>query len=761
MKSTKVKILIVAFVAFVMLLIGTVYYASTKLNPEEIRKLTIEQTSKIFPNSKITLETIDVKVGLNFKVYLRNLKIDYAANESNLIPMMKLNELQVKVPFWAILTGGGVVEFKLESPEISYIEFDQGNNWSKSMGESKKKELDSENSNKVSLGIFAKSKINIRLNNISLNYALKSKTSGKVAVSKFLINGLNFESPSAFEIASNISMKDELKAITSFDLLTIGQFHLNEYVSSGNIPLDAVIKISQFNKTEMNYKVPEISTNLNLLAKKSGDIEGKFETSFENQNKISGNFKVAEAIELKDFVADINLKDIHSVLGLDNSIDMSRSKLKIIGFVNIDNAKKVVPSFNFEINPAINTSMEGVSIQTTLEGEYKGEIIKTKIMNKVMDGTAIVSILGNYNLNDKFDLRTMSPLDIKISANDIKLTEKFIQQKLWGKKKEAESASSTSTESKNNLANNPSQYPTLFPSVVSLDWNSINVAGQDFQGKGRITTGANNIALENINFKFSKGTGRLNQIVTMKKQSNESKFSLDIANLNLESFKSFLPPFVENFSGDFSGKITGNATMFNTAKPPKYEVLTDLNIKKGEIKKLNISDYVNPVVTSIPVVKDFYKGDKELKVNGNFETLILKGNFTDLKYTINQFNFLGLGSKVELKGSGIISPLETGDSLLEVEFNDNTGKISQPLQKYTGTKTLPLKLIGKGFSLKPDVNYTVSKLAKGALKTKGEEKLKEAAQKAADKLLNGKVKEIIKSDETKEKVNKLLKGLFK
>ncbi len=47
------------------------------------------------------------------------------------------------------------------------------------------------------------------------------------------------------------------------------------------------------------------------------------------------------------------------------------------------------------------------------------------------------------------------------------------------------------------------------------------------------------------------------------------------------------------------------------------------------------------------------------------------------------------------------------------------------------------------------------------MKTKGEEKLKEAAQKAADKLLNGKVKEIIKSDETKEKVNKLLKGLFK
>lgn len=759
MKSTKIKVLIVAIVTFFLLLAGAIYYASTKLNPEEIRRLTIEETSKIFPNSKVSLETIDVKLGLNFKVYLRQMRIDYLENGSNPIPMLSLNELQVKVPFWAIITGGGVVEFKLENPEITYVEFEQGNNWTKSMGESKKNEAEKSNSGKFSLGVFAKSKINIRLNNILLNYQLKSKTNGKIAVSKFLINGLNFESPSAFEIASNISMTDELKATTSFDLLTIGQIHLNEFVTNGNIPVDAVIKINQFNKTGLSLKVPELSTTMNFVAKKNGDIDGKFETSFENQNKVSGKFNVASAIELKDFNADINLKDIHTMLGLDNSIDMSKSKLKILGQVSVDNEKKIIPQFSYEISPAVATSMEGVSIQTTSEGEYKGDEFKAKIINKVMDGVALVTINGKHNLNDKFDLKTLRPFEIKVSANDIKLTEKFIQQKLWGKKKENEVTPPSNNGVNANSAE--SSNPTLIASVVDLSWSAISVAGQDFQGKGRITTGLNNVVFENIGFKFSKGTGKLNQIVTMKKTSNDSKFSLEVSNLNLEAFKSFLPPFVENFSGEFSGKVTGNATMFKTQKPVKYDINTDLSIKKGEIKKLNISDYINPVVTSIPVVKDIYKGDKELKINGNFETLTLKGNFNESKYTLNQFNFLGIGSKVELQGSGYISPLETGDSLLDVDFNDNTGKISQPLQKYTGTKTLPLKLSGKGFSLKPDINFTVSKLAKGALKTKGEEKLKEAAQKAADKLLNGKVKEIIKSDETKEKVNKLLKGLFK
>lgn len=67
MKSTKVKILIVGIVAFFLLLAGAVYYASTKLNPDEIRRITIEQTAKVFPNSKISLETIDVKIGLILK----------------------------------------------------------------------------------------------------------------------------------------------------------------------------------------------------------------------------------------------------------------------------------------------------------------------------------------------------------------------------------------------------------------------------------------------------------------------------------------------------------------------------------------------------------------------------------------------------------------------------------------------------------------------------------------------------------------------
>lgn len=776
MKNNTIKVLLAIFIAFVLLLSGAIYYASTKLRPEEIRKIAILQTSKFFPNADVTLENIDVGIGFNFKIYLSKFNITYKGNVGGeKSELATINELQIKIPFWAIITGGGVVEFKLDKPQINYEEFSEANNWTLALGnksttENKVNENqteDTKSSDKVSLGFLGKSKVNIRLNDILLSYKLKTKANGKVTVSKFVVNGLNFESPSAFELASNISSTDELKNTTSFDVLAIGQVHLNEYVQSGNIPLDSVIKISQFSKTGMKLKIPEISTNVNLVANKNGTIEGRFETVFESQNKIAGKFSVAKSIKLSDFNAEIYMKDVHTILALDNSIDMSKAKLKATGTFEIDEASKMHPSFQYELNPAISTSMEGVTISTTSKGEFKEDTFSIVVANKVMDGSANVNVLGKLDINQKFDMKSMGPIDVKVVARDIKLTEKFIRAKMWpAKKAEEQAAEETAAQAKTAEVTAPaSETPTLPPVVVGLDWANINIGGSDFQGKGKIITSANTVAIDGLNFKFSKGSGKLSQVMTLKKKTNESKFNFEIVNLNLDSFKAFLPPFVENFKGDFSGKVAGNATMFKTLAPPKYDVQVDLNVKQGEIKKLNISDYVNPVMKGIPVVKNFYTGDKELKLDGNFETLLLKGQFSDELYQLAQFNFLGIGKKVEITGNGTISPNPNGASVMDVNFTDNTGKISDVLQKNTGSKILPLKLSGNGFTLKPDIGYTVSKLAKGALKTKGEEKLKEAAGKAvgkaADKLLKGKVNDIIKSDETKEKVNNLIKGLFK
>jgi hypothetical protein len=59
---------------------------------------------------------------------------------------------------------------------------------------------------------------------------------------------------------------------------------------------------------------------------------------------------------------------------------------------------------------------------------------------------------------------------------------------------------------------------------------------------------------------------------------------------------------------------------------------------------------------------------------------------------------------------------------------------------------------GPGFDMKPDFSYTISKLAKGAVKNKGQEELKKIIDKNLDKLVPG---------AAKEKVKGILDGFFK
>jgi hypothetical protein len=89
---------------------------------------------------------------------------------------------------------------------------------------------------------------------------------------------------------------------------------------------------------------------------------------------------------------------------------------------------------------------------------------------------------------------------------------------------------------------------------------------------------------------------------------------------------------------------------------------------------------------------------------------------------------------------------------MEVNFTENEGKIADILQKNIGSKTLPLRLVGPGFGLKPDIQYTVSRVAKSAFKAKGEDAIKKVLDKNLDKIVPA---------AAKEKVKGLLDGFFK
>ncbi|MFA6237417.1 MAG: hypothetical protein WC635_08840 [Bacteriovorax sp.] len=765
MKSNKLKILTVALFVFILLLGGLFYYASTKLRPEEIKRIAIEQTQKIFPNSEVSLQNVEIGWGLNFKINLQKFSI-LAVKENKKIEMISVDQLVVKIPVWAILTESGVIEVKMEAPLMSYHEFaPEGNNWTYAMGgakspeekkaeEEKRQKEGEEKGQSTALGIFGKSKINVKLSDVLVKYSLRDNSKGELKLSRFLIKGLNFESSTAFEVASSAKFVMKDNSAVAFDTIAIGEFNIADLMRNGSVSSLVIIKINNISKTGLDWKFPEITTKVDLLLKKDGELSGKFATSFEAQNKISANFKMTKQIEINDFNAEIFLKDIAAIMGLDKSIDLSKAKLTSKGSVIYGEDKKINANINFSISPGIGYTKEGLTASTSVSGEFKGNDILVKAKTDAMDGQINTSVTGEFDPNEKFDMAKLKPFDIRIVASGMKVPEKFIRAKLWDKKsEEAKTVESAGKKVEAQVDSDGKDSAGLPPATINLEWSNLNIGGEDFSGRGKVVSSSNAIAIDNMNFKFSKGTGKITQTMTLGRHSNESKFNMEIANLNVSSFKAFLPPFIENFSGTFTGKFNGSAAIFKNNRPPMFDVNVVADAKNGEIKKLNISDYINPLLANIPMVKDKVK-DKQFKIDGNFETLTMKGHFTNAQYSIASVDFVGINKKVQVTGSGDIYPLASSGktSVMEVNFTDNTGKISDVLVKNVGTKVLPLRVSGPGFDLKPDYGYTISKLAKGALKTQGQEKIKEAVQKNIDKILPA---------AAKEKVKGLLDGFFK
>lgn len=760
MKSNKFKIIGVIAAVFIVFIAGVVYYASTKLNPEEIRKIAITQTEKVFPKAKASLDTINISWGLNFKIELHKFAINTTSPEGAPVEMLAVDTMVVKVPLWAIITNGGVIEIQLDKPLMNYAEFPVGNNWTYAMGDKKDEEKEEKTpeekaaAQEKAIGIFGKSKINVKLSDVAVKYSLRDNSNGQITVSRFLVKGLNFESSTAFEIASDAKFVMADKSEVSFSTIAIGEINIADLVKNGSVSSLVIVKVNNISKTGLEWKFPEITTNINLLLKKDGEISGKVATSFESQNKISADFKMTKQIEISNINVDIILKDIGLIMGLDRAIDLSRAKLNAKGGLIYTEDKKIDADLSFSIAPGIGYSKDGVVATTSVEGSFKQKDIYVRVKMDVLSGLIDTIINGEYDPNQKFDMKALKPFNIKVTATRLRIPEKVIQQKLWAKKDPAvvakEEADAEAARAK--AAKEGKPMPGLPAANVNMTWANISVGGEDFSGSGKIIVSSHAIAVDALKFKFSKGTGTLTQTMKLGVKSNESVFDLGIKDLNLSSFKPFLPPFIDNFTGTFSGKVNGSATLFKAVKPPKYDVNVALDAKNGDIKKLNIGEFINPLLASIPMIKD-QVGDKQIKLDGNFETLNMKGRFTDTTYNLASFNFIGLNKKVEITGSGTIYPVvgAPNNSSMDVYFTENA-KIGELLQKNIGVKVLPIRLSGPNYAMKPEIQYTLSRIAKGAVKTKGVE--------AAQKVINKNIDKIV-PEKAREQVKGLLDGFFK
>lgn len=769
--SSKLKVFGAVVLGFLVLLGGTFFYVKSKINPEEIRKLTVEAIAKAMPGADVSLGSVDYALGLNVKLGFNDLQIKLKAEDK--IEVINIKDFHVKIPVWAIITNGGTIDINVQNPHVNFKEYSEKVN-SITLALGKKDEASSDKkdegktdassgSDKIEVpGFIAKSKLNVRVTDILLKYSKLDGSNGEISFNRFLLKNVNLETATAFEIESDIAVN--LKGHKKFHThgLVIGQVNLSEFVKEKKIDTSLVVDITSTSMTGLNYKIPDIKSKIRVIVPKEGAIKLDIESSFGSLAQTQVSVEMLEKkMDVKNLKLDVFLKELNSMLDKETAqklaaIDFGKSNFFIQGDLTLDDGNLSNSNVNFGLtNDIVYHGAEGLKALVGMKGRYQNENLLVSLNNKVLDGTINVDIKGKLNPMAKdFSVDKMGPIQIDVLATNAKFSTEMIRKNLYAKKPETAQAKATGTEGAGAGASAAAK-PTMrkFPHlIVDAKWKQIIVGKDEFSGNGKIVVQNTTVGTDGIHFQFSKGKG----LITFfsKQEPNftvDNKFTFNLTGLNLSSLGALLPPVLESIKGDFSGDVKGTFTQY--PKSSAYNVSFNLNASNGEIKGLNMTEHVASVLSKVEILKSKI-GKKDLKMTDEFEKLIVKGEATETLLSLSNFEFIGLKNTTVITGNGKVGmPLSKKESSLDLVYVDKTGTVSDFMTKNVGTDKLPLKLTGVEFDLKPDYGYTLGILAKGALKTKGKEEVKKVATKALEK--------VIQNEDIKAKAGNLLKGLFK
>lgn len=763
------KIFSAVALGFLLIIGGTFFYVKSKINPEEIRKMTVEAISKAMPGAEVSLGSVDYALGLNVKLGFNDLQIKLKEDK---LEVISVKDFHVKIPLWAIITNGGTVDINVQNPHVNFKEYSAKSN-SITMALGKKEDTSADSKDEATKddkasgdklevpGFISKSKLNVRVTDILLKYAKIDGTNGEIVFNRFLLKNVNLETTTAFEIESDIAvnLKDHKKFHTHG--LVIGQINLNEFVKEKKIDTSLVVDVTNTSMTGMNYKIPDIKSKVHVVMLNQGPIKLDVESSFGSLAQTQLSVEMLEKkMDVKNLKLDVFLKELSGMLDKETAaklaaIDFGKSNFFVQGELSLDDGNMTNSNVNFGLSNDITyNGAEGLKAQVGMKGRYQNENLQVTLNNKVLDGTINIDVKGKLNPMAKdFSVDKMGPLQIDVLATNAKFSTEMIRKNLYAKKPEAAARGS---EEKTDAAGKTAAVkpePRKLPHVIiDAKWKQIIVGKDEFSGNGKIVAQNTSIASDGINFQFSKGKG----LITFSSKQDPSlttdnKFTFNLTGLNLSSLGAFLPPILESMKGDFSGDVKG--AFVQHPKHNTYNVNFNLSATNGEIKGLNMTEHVMSVIGKVQMLKDKI-GKKDLKMTDEFEKLIVKGDATETQLNLNTFEFVGLKNTTSITGSGKVGmPLSKKESLLDLVYVDKAGVVADFMNKNVGTDKLPLKLTGLEFDLKPDYGYTIGALAKGALKTKGKEEVKKAATKALDKVLQ--------NEDIKAKAGNLLKGLFK
>lgn len=764
-----VKVLIGLFVLVGLVVGGAIFYVTTKIKPEDIKKLAIEATEKALPGTNVKIQKVDYSIGTSFSFELDDLEIKL---KKDLLKrtygkdFFEVGKVNVKVPLWALITNGGTISINVDSPEVTYKEFSAlQTNISLAMGPKKKedapvkaedkpKETDAKQptTGKVEVPAFVKnSKINIRLTNVGVNYSLYKSLNGKTKISRIVLKNIGLSSPSAFEIASDIKVNLDAKTKFSTNLLVIGDLDLKTILDSGEISTNIHVTLSKIAMSSLPIKVPDVKASVKVNLHKDGKIDSKVKVDVGSVAAIALMAYVNKEMVL---VNKIDIKaNLENAVGLMPDLKEALKDINLNGssfFINgdakiITKGTKLSNNINFGLTKDISIKLvDGLTATQGLSGSFKntkvGVIAKTGLAGGEIS-TNISTVIDP--MSGKFAPHQLKPIYVKVVGGNMKITKDFIQKTLYKGKKttQASSAQATAEAQAKAKASVPPATKTVLPiTKTTIDLRQIYVDRAEIKVNGNIHTKGNKAYSKDLVFIYDKGTSKTTFDTTLVNSNvMKHKFTFNMKGLDFSSFDAFLPQIemLKGAAGFFNGSVKGSAGM----APNKLTYNVDANINVSKVKAKGVSDWVMPKIK--PHLSKVKLQENDIKIPDNFEAVKVKTNATEKNIKIFNAAFLGpkhLLDVFDIKGN--VSMLNK-PSQIDFQIRSKNPKTAKKWKEKYGLKAVPFRLTGKGFGLGLDTKHlkkTLTKVATNIAKNKAKKAIKKKLEEKVGKKLKGSAK---------------------
>jgi hypothetical protein len=758
---SKVKLtILVLFVVLLGALGGTIYYASTLVSPQEVRRITLEKLQDTFPNSQIELGELNFSIGTTFEFDLDMLSIH--APEENSKQLFGVEDVRIKVPVWAILFGGGEIEVQVNSPKLRYVTLGETNNWSVAMKATERKKEQSTKKDPTSKkesspasmvvpAFLAQSQLNLRVSDLKIHYQLDEQK-GELNIKKFLVRNLNFESSTAFEVDSQMIFELGPEQEVSFDTLIIGQFNLGDYIQKGELPIMAVIKTNNLSTSMLARPLSEIKTDLKIVIKEK-DINANVDISLLKDVRMSAKLSSTPSkTTLSSIKANIPLGEVLSLLEMKlDGFNMNKAIMKLDGQIQVSSDGAISPDIKLAIGPSIVQSFKQESFKHQFEASLVDKEFESKLTSELFSGTLIATSDARLDINEKMTLENLPSFNSSVNLTNLSISESFIRDFLYSNADTNETKKKVK-QTKNEKDKKEEEAPLFLPpGKLSLSLTNIKIADEVLSGKGQFQIGKDYIATKNLEFEYSEGQGKLTHLSKLKSDGMNHKFDFSLDHFNLLGAQAFLPPSLGKVSGKFSIMAKGSAQS-SSKGPVGYDVVLNAQGVDGSAQVLiELEEKLRALLKNVPSLSKKVSTKKPLEIDGSYDELSFKSNLKDTKYEINKLKFIGPNSRFILDGAGkIYPPPSQKSSVMNFVYQENKGELVEPLRELTGSNEISFKLEGQGYNMRPDYGHTIEKLAKQALKNEGKKIIKKEKKKIESKV----------KDELEKKGKEKLKNLF-